>query len=47
MEPERPKVHRAVLEFVKGLADFTIRCAGVVRLNPQLARNVAGLAEQA
>jgi hypothetical protein len=29
------------------LADFTIRCAGVVRLNPQLARNVAGLAEQA
>jgi CRISP-associated protein Cas1 len=46
MEPERPKVDRAVLEFVKAHvfdpADFTIRSGGVVRLNPQLARHVAG-----
>lgn len=44
MEPERPKVDRAVLEFVKTTvfdpADFTIRSDGVVRLNPQLARMV-------
>ena len=41
MEPERPKVDRVVLDFVKtvfGRADFTIRSDGVVRLNPQLAR---------
>jgi len=48
MEPERPKVDRAVLDFVKGTVfeppDFTIRSDGVVRLNPQLARHVAGLA---
>jgi len=48
MEPERPKVDRAVLDFVKTTvfdpADFTIRSDGVVRLNPQLARYVAGLA---
>ena len=47
MEPERPKVDREVLEFVKATvfdpADFTIRSHGVVRLNPQLARHVAGL----
>ena len=36
------------MDFVKGMvfdpADFTIRSDGVVRLNPQLARHVAGLA---
>jgi CRISPR-associated protein Cas1 len=51
MEPERPKVDRAVLDFVKGTvfdpADFTIRSDGVVRLNPQLARRVAGFAAKA
>jgi CRISP-associated protein Cas1 len=44
MEPERPKVDRAVLEFIKASvfnpADFTIRSDGVCRLNPQLARAV-------
>ena len=48
MEPERPKVDRAVLGFLKSEAlhpaDFTIREDGVVRLNPELARRVAGLA---
>jgi CRISP-associated protein Cas1 len=48
MEPERPKVDRAVLEFLKleplHPADFTIREDGVVRLNPELARRVAQLA---
>ncbi len=47
MEPERPKVNRAVLTFLKSEAlhpaDFTIREDGVVRLNPELARRVAGL----
>ena len=47
MEPERPKVDRAVLAFLKSEAlhpaDFTIREDGVVRLNPELARTVAGL----
>jgi CRISPR-associated protein Cas1 len=47
MEPERPKVDRAVLDFVKATvfdpADFTIRGDGVVRLHPQLARYVATL----
>jgi CRISPR-associated protein Cas1 len=46
MEPERPKVDRATLDFVKVTvfdpADFIIRADGVVRLNPQLARHVAG-----
>jgi CRISP-associated protein Cas1 len=46
MEPQRPKVDRMVLDFVKATvfdpADFTIRSDGVVRLNPQLARHVAG-----
>ena len=45
MEPERPKIDRAMLEFVKATvfdpADFTIRSDGVVRLNPQLAQAVA------
>jgi CRISP-associated protein Cas1 len=48
MEPERPKVDRAVLGFLKSEqlhpADFTIRDDGVVRLNPELARRVAQLA---
>ena len=47
MEPECPKIDRAVLDFVRGTvfdpADFTICTDGVVRLNPQLARQVAGL----
>jgi CRISPR-associated protein Cas1 len=45
MEPERPKVDRTVLDFVKATvfdpADFTIRSDGVCRLNPQLARMIA------
>ncbi len=44
MEPERPKVDRAVLDFVKGHvfdpADFVIRADGVCRLNPEMARLV-------
>ena len=44
MEPERPKVDQAVLEFVKANklhpADFTIRPDGVCRLNPEMARMV-------
>jgi CRISP-associated protein Cas1 len=44
MEPERPRVDRAVLDFVKGHvfdpADFVIRTDGVCRLNPELARMV-------
>lgn len=48
MEPERPKVDRAVLSFLKSEAlhpaDFMIREDGVVRLNPELARTVLQLA---
>ena len=44
MEPERPNIDRAVLEFVKGHvfdpADFVIRTDGVCRLNPEMARLV-------
>jgi CRISP-associated protein Cas1 len=44
MEPERPKVDRLVLNFVKGHvfdpADFVIRTDGVCRLNPEMARMV-------
>jgi CRISPR/Cas system-associated endonuclease Cas1 len=44
MEPERPKIDRAVLDFVKGRvfdpADFVIRTDGVCRLNPEMARMV-------
>jgi CRISP-associated protein Cas1 len=51
MEPERPKVDRSVLDFVKRTVfdptDFTIRNDGVVRLNPQLARHVANLTTRA
>ena len=42
MEPERPKVDRAVLDFIKGHVfdpmDFVIRTDGVCRLNPEMAR---------
>jgi CRISP-associated protein Cas1 len=45
MEPFRPLVDRAVLEFVKGHvfdpSDFVIRSDGVCRLNTEMARNVA------
>ena len=44
MEPERPKVDRAVLDFIKGQvfdpSDFVIRADGVCRLNPEMARMV-------
>jgi CRISPR-associated protein Cas1 len=44
MEPERPKIDRVVLDFVKGHvfdpADFIIRADGVCRLNPEMARMV-------
>jgi CRISP-associated protein Cas1 len=44
MELERPKVDRAVLDFVKGHvfdpADFVIRTDSVCRLNPEMARAV-------
>jgi len=47
MEPERPKIDQSVIELLKAgvlhAADFTIRRDGVVRLDPQLARRVAGL----
>ena len=45
-EPERPKVDRKVLEFVRrnvfDPADFVIRTDGVCRLNPEMARCVVG-----
>jgi CRISP-associated protein Cas1 len=45
MEPERPKVDRSILEFVKAhkfhAADFVIRADGVCRLNPVMVRQVA------
>ena len=48
MEPERPKVDRAVFDFVKthvfDPADFTIRSDGVCRLNPEMARAVVATA---
>jgi CRISP-associated protein Cas1 len=44
MEPERPRVDRAVLAFVKSHvldpSDFVIRSDGVCRLNPEMARIV-------
>jgi hypothetical protein len=44
MEPERPRVDRAVLDFIEGYvfdpADFVIRADGVCRLNPEMARVV-------
>ena len=46
IEPKRPRVDRAVLDFVKGhvfyAADFVIRADGVCRLNPEMARMVVG-----
>jgi hypothetical protein len=51
MEPERPKVDRSVLEFVKShkfhAADFVIRSDGVCRLNPEMARHVAEVVYEA
>lgn len=45
MEPERPKVDRSVLEFVKShkfhAADFVILSDGVCRQNPAIAKRVA------
>jgi CRISPR-associated endonuclease Cas1 len=47
MEPHRPLVDRATLEFIKGHvfdpADFVIRSDGVCRLNPEMTRYVAAL----
>jgi CRISPR-associated protein Cas1 len=47
MEPFRPMVDRNVLELIGGHvfdpADFVIRTDGVCRLNPEMARWVAGL----
>jgi hypothetical protein len=47
MEPERPKMDRAVLAFLRTEAlhpaDFIIREDRAVRLNPELARRVAQL----
>ena len=44
MEPERPKLDRAVLAFLKSEAlhpaDFTNRADRVVRLNPELAKRL-------
>jgi hypothetical protein len=44
MEPERPKVDRKVLDFVKGHvfdpADFVIRTDDVCRLNAEMSRMV-------
>ena len=48
MEPQRPKVDRAVLAFVRTEAlhpaDFRIRENGTVRLNPGLTRQVTRVA---
>src|ERR1700722_2569715 len=44
MEPERPRVDRAVCDFVKrhvfNPGDFVIRTDGICRLNPEMARMV-------
>jgi CRISPR/Cas system-associated endonuclease Cas1 len=48
MEPHRPEVDRAVLDFIRRQAftprDFVIDARGVCRLHPELARTLAGLA---
>jgi CRISPR-associated endonuclease Cas1 len=48
MEPLRPVIDGAVLSFVQShtfsAGDVTLRDDGVCRLNPQLARQVAGVA---
>ena len=47
IEPERPKVDAAVLEFIRkrklSASDFMLRKDGVCRLSPQLARAIASL----
>jgi CRISPR-associated protein Cas1 len=47
MEPERPKVDRSMLDFIKAHvfdpADFAIRTDGVCRLNPEMARMVVAI----
>jgi CRISPR-associated protein Cas1 len=47
MEPLRPIVDRAILQFVQSNAfhpaDFTIRNDGACRLNPEMARRVVGI----
>jgi CRISPR-associated endonuclease Cas1 len=47
MEPHRPLVDRATLEFIKGHvfdpADFVIRSDGVCRLNPEMARHITSV----
>jgi CRISP-associated protein Cas1 len=47
MEPERPRVDRRVLDFVRSNvfdpADFVIRDDGVCRLNPEMARVVVAM----
>ena len=44
MEPERPKIDRAMVDFIKMTvfdpADFVIPADGVCRLNPEMARMV-------
>jgi CRISPR-associated protein Cas1 len=46
IEPERPKVDAAIIEFAQNRkfsgADFVLRNDGVCRLSPQLTRVVAG-----
>lgn len=48
MEPERSKIDRAMMNFIRihtfHPADFTLRSDGVVRLNPQLARTLTAFA---
>lgn len=48
MEVERPKVDRAIISFLKTEtlhpSDFVLRVDGVVRLNPQFARQIVRLA---
>lgn len=48
MEPLRPVVDRAIIEFIQSTVfqptDFTIREDGICRLNPQMAKRVALLA---
>ena len=47
MEPQRPLVDRAVLEFLRANTfkpgDFMLRSDGVCRLNPELARRVVAV----
>jgi hypothetical protein len=47
MEPQRPKVDRAINEFLKSEtlhpADFVVRTDGVVKLNPQMAKHVVAM----